>query len=166
MLFSRIAPQDLYNLSMHSRSKSNFAKILPEKRRARIFRAACEATSRDRAHLEAFAANYFARRGRMGVIEEDSIFPCRHCSLVSSWLRLQSCGLLSSFFMFSLFDVVSLGGLLIQSFSSAHSQYCVRNAYHFTNFPFIPGTDAECMGQGAARRNAPQCTHLFRPRKA
>jgi len=102
-------------------SESRFVGKAP---RARIFRAACEATSRDSAHPEAFAANYFARTGERagrgrGVIEEDSIFPCRHRGFVSPWLRLQSCGLLSSFFMFSLFDVVSLGGLLIQSSSSA-----------------------------------------------
>ena len=67
------------------------------------------------------------------VIEENSIFPRR---LISPWLRLQSCGLLSSFFMFSLFDVVFFGGASHSILELARNT--VRNAYHFTNFLFTP----------------------------
>jgi len=98
----------------------------PGKRRARGYSARHvkqqAATGRIRKHSPQTISQEeeSAQRGRrgQGVIEEDSIFPCRHRGFVSPWLRLQSCGLLSFFFMFSLFDVVSLGGLLIQSSSS------------------------------------------------
>lgn len=82
-----------------------------------------------------------------GVIEKDSIFPCRHRGMVSPWLRLQSCGLLSSFFMFSLFDVVSLGGLLIQS-SSLLAQYCSQ-CVSFYKFSLYSG--CRCWTRAVAR---------------
>jgi len=77
-----------------------------------------------------------------------NIFPRRHRGLVSPWLRLQSCGLLSSFFMFSLFDVVFLGGASHSILELARNT--VRNAYHFTNFPFIPAAPL-LNARGAAR---------------
>lgn len=96
------------------------------------------------------------------VIKEDSIFPS-HASSASGIAMVTasvSCGLLCSFFMFSLFDVVPLGGLLIQSSSArarAVSLSLFRNIalatrYHFTNFPFILPDRADDARNAERRR--------------
>lgn len=96
--------QDLRNSPLHTRGK--FAQDPPrKKRRAWIFHGMCGNKPRQGAS-RCIRRKLFCKK----VIEEDSIFPRRHRGLPSPWLRLQSCGLLSSFFMFSLFDVVFLGG--------------------------------------------------------
>jgi len=52
ILLSLIALQYLYTFAQDPRGKTASADIL----------STCDATSRDRVHLDAFAANYFARR--------------------------------------------------------------------------------------------------------
>lgn len=89
-------------------------------------------------------------RGEGDVIEEDSIFPCRHRGLAIAMVTwLQSCGLLSSFFMFSLFDVVSLGELLIQSWASALSRYSSPRRVSFYKFSlYSAGAERRMTGRG------------------